>query len=108
MRIALATECAADQGAFWPFHDQVFERRRGGVPMDEYLLQIAADLGLDTNTFSGCLQSEMHLSRITEDGEIAAAYGVRGTPTIFVNGTLVSAFPAEAVIAAVIAAAEEG
>ena len=107
MRAALATECAADQGAFWPFHDQLFERRRGGVPVDEYLLQIAADLGLDTGAFSGCLQSEMHLSRITEDGEIAAAYGVRGTPTIFVNGTLVSAFPAEAVIAAVLAAVDD-
>ncbi len=76
--------------------------------MDDHLLQIAADLELDTSVFATCLQSERHLSRIMEDGAIAAEYGVRGTPTIFVNGVLVSAFPAEAIIAAAVAAAGEG
>lgn len=78
------------------------------MAVDEYLLQIATDIGLETATFTTCLQDEIHLPRIEEDEALATELGVFGTPTIFVNGTQVSAFPAEAIIDAVLEAAGEG
>ena len=107
-RVALATECAADQDAFWPFHDQLFELRRNEVTIDEFLMEIATDLSLDVPAFTGCLQDDVHLARIMEDETLAAEFGILGTPTIFVNGVQVAAFPAESIIDAVLAAAGEG
>lgn len=82
--IAEATLAAAEQGAFWPMHDRVFNTP-GHLGRPE-LEQIARDLGLDMDKFKGALDSHRYMDEITFDSAAAAVLGVRGTPTFFING----------------------
>jgi len=52
---AEASECAAEQGKFWPYHDLLFAtlRKRHGV---DYL-ELAKTLELNTKTFETCLKT---------------------------------------------------
>ena len=101
---ALATECAADQDAFWAAHDRYMAagdpslyRRSGAVAM-------ARDLGLDTAEFGACLDERRHIEAIEEQQRAGFALGVRSTPVVLVDGERVDA-TASAVIEAVRAAA---
>lgn len=62
----------------------------------ENIKQWAKDLGLNTNNFNSCLDSEKYKSRVDEDTQFGQKAGVNGTPTFFINGTmLVGAQPFE-------------
>lgn len=85
----LAAECAADQGKFWPYHEELFRRvsEQGQIAVfPKNLKQLAADLGLDQDQFNQCFDSKQHLKEIQKIDQLAAARGVNGTPTIFING----------------------
>ena len=88
---ATATECAADQNAFWPFHDRVFQeaasRGQAGVTLDR-LVQYSEDLGLDTNEFRQCMTSQRHANTVNESVNQAVSMGLNSTPSILVNGQL--------------------
>ncbi len=85
----MAAECAADQGKFWGYHEEVFreftENGKSAV-FPRNLKKIAADMGLDAKQFNNCLDSKQHLKEIQKIDQAAAARGVNGTPTIFING----------------------
>ncbi len=97
---AEATECAAEQGAFWAYHDLLFERQAGenqGAFSRENLKQFATELGLDREAFETCLDSGRYTSIVRSETSIARSLGVRGTPTSLINGKpLVGAQPFEA------------
>jgi protein-disulfide isomerase len=85
---ANASECAADQGRFWDYHDLLFSQQ--GVAQSPFakanLKQYAAQLGLNTQQFDECVDQDSHLEKVyreTADGKDA---GVSGTPTFFING----------------------
>ncbi len=85
----LAAECAADQGKFWEYHEELFRRisDQGKVAVfPKNLKKLAADMGLDSKTFDDCFDSKKHLKEIQKIDQLAAARGVDGTPTIFING----------------------
>ena len=85
----IAAECAADQGKFWEYHEELFRRisDQGKVAVfPKNLKQLAADMGLDTEQFNECLDKKEHLKEIQKIDQLAAARGVNGTPTIFING----------------------
>ena len=103
MAAAIASECAADQGLFWPFHDMLFAH--AGRLAREVFLRSAEELGLDTGTFSSCLDEGRHEERVIADVQAGRAMNVFGTPTVFVDGQVVSAFPAEALREAILTAA---
>ena len=87
----LAAECAADQGKFWAYHEALFRRvsEQGKIAVfPKSLKQLAADLGLDQDQFNQCFDSKQHLKEIQKIDQLAAARGVNGTPTIFINGQL--------------------
>jgi len=92
MPSAIASLCAGDQGAFWPYHDKLFS-----YELDlgrEAYLQYASELGLDGDALETCLDSGKFDDFIQEDIEFALNLGVRSTPTFFVNGLpLVGAQP---------------
>ena len=96
---AEASECAADQGAFWAYHDRLYDRRAGenqSAFSQDNLKQFAADLGLDTATFNSCLDSGKYASLVRTETATAQSLGVRGTPAFLVNGRpLVGAQPFE-------------
>ncbi len=51
---ALAARAAQEQGMFWEYHDALYQSQRsinGGTFSDEKLIELAEELGLDTETF---------------------------------------------------------
>jgi protein-disulfide isomerase len=86
-KAAEASECADDQGKFWEYHDVLFKNQNALSVKD--LKQYAADLGLDTERFNICLDSDAIASRVRKDVNEAKSLNLRGTPTFLVNGVFV-------------------
>lgn len=86
---AEATECAAEQDAFWEYHDILFERF-GQIINKENLQQYAVEIGLDTNAFNTCLDSGRYSELIATQMQLAGIIGIRGTPTFLINDVGVS------------------
>ena len=62
----------------------MFENQRAlGV---DSLKGYAADLGLDTGAFDTCLDSGAMEEQVLKDYQDGRNYGVRGTPSFFING----------------------
>jgi protein-disulfide isomerase len=85
-KVAEAAECAFDQGRFWQYHDRLFENSSG---LDnESLKHYARALGLDSSRFDLCLDSGEKSRIVARDLKDGRRYGVRGTPTFFINGRI--------------------
>jgi protein-disulfide isomerase len=89
---AQAAHCAGDQGAYWQFHDLLFS---GEYPLGQSAYTAYAQrLGLDVDALIECLTKGVYMDEVASDAREAAALGVRGTPTFFINGIpLVGAQP---------------
>ncbi len=88
-RAAEAALCAADQDAFWPYHETLYLNQQGenlNAFADERLKQIAADLALDTEAFNSCLESGEKRAAVEQSAADARAQGITSTPSVFVNG----------------------
>jgi len=91
------SECAAQQGKFWEYHDKLFTVQTewsGSPTAEDNFKQYSKELGLDQDKLANCVASEA--SKIVVDSELEEGIkaGVNGTPTLFVNGTpLVGAVP---------------
>lgn len=75
------------QGAFWKFHDQVFELQ--GQPnglSDANLIEAATALGVDENRLRAALESHRHRPTLDQDGKLAQSIEIRGTPGFVING----------------------
>ena len=83
---AAAAEAAAEQDRFWEMHDTLFHRQ--AALEDEDLRGYAWDLGLDLERFNMDRVGGAVLARIRRDVESGLATEVRGTPTLFVNGSV--------------------
>lgn len=80
---ARASECAAEQGKFWPFHDQLFAdlaNKKGAN-----YLKIAKDLGLEEKRFGDCLASDKYRDVVQNMRDEAERLGFSGTPSVFVG-----------------------
>ncbi len=88
---AQASECAADQGQFWVYHDRVFEATASGPSafLMERLIDYAAELELDEASFTSCLTNQTHLITISESLQQARTDGHNSTPTVLVDGVRV-------------------
>jgi protein-disulfide isomerase len=86
---AMATECAADQAAFWPYHDVVFieaaNRGQSGVTL-ERLTAYARQMGLNESEFLQCMNSQRHRDAVNASVSEGISLGVNSTPTILING----------------------
>jgi protein-disulfide isomerase len=84
-RRASAVALAADrQGKFWEFHAKIFENLKS---INEAKVQeIAKEIGLDTEKLNTDAKDPAIQNLITRDVNNGRQAGVRGTPTIFVNG----------------------
>jgi protein-disulfide isomerase len=81
---ALAAEAAREQGKFWQMHDKLFANQQA---LDRANLEkYAQELGLDVARFKAALDSDKTKQRVTADKTLADQFGVRGTPSFFVNG----------------------
>ncbi len=86
---ARSAEAAGLQGKFWEMHDLLFENQR--TWHEEFDARstfegYAEKLGLDLERFRRDVSSQVVEQRIFLDGKRAHALGVKGTPTVFLNG----------------------
>ena len=95
-----AGHCAAEQGKFWEFHDQVFGSQQALQPDD--LKRYAAAVGNDAGKFAACLDSSKHAQIVRNSINDGMRLGVNSTPTVFVNGRRISGAQSYDVFAAVI------
>jgi protein-disulfide isomerase len=81
---AEASECAEEQGRFWPFHDSLFVNTSKLTDSD--LKAHALDVGLDVPKFTACFESHKYKERVEKDIADGNEAGVTGTPAFFING----------------------
>jgi protein-disulfide isomerase len=84
MPAAKAAVAAGKQGKFWEMHDEIFENMRSLSP--EFYDKAAGELGLNVEQFKKDMEAPETTKLIQEEMAQASAVGVRGTPTIFING----------------------
>lgn len=88
---AEAAECAHEQGKFWEMHDKIFgEQAKQGTGTVTYgaieLKKWASQIGVDLAKFNQCFDSGKYKTEVENDFADGSAYGVSGTPTLYVNG----------------------
>jgi protein-disulfide isomerase len=81
---AEASESAAAQDAFWPYHDRLFEHQDALSPSD--LVAHAEALELDAARVEQDLESGVWMEPVREDFMGGVRSDVNGTPTFFING----------------------
>lgn len=90
---ANAAMCANEQGRFWDYHDILFANQSGenqGAFTDKRLQVFAESLGLDMTAFNKCFSSNKYSADIEADYQKGIAAKVDSTPTVFLNGQVVS------------------
>src|SRR5919112_3367304 len=93
---ALASECAAEQGKFWQYHDKLFANQAALGVSESKLKGYAGELRLQQAKFNGCLTTGKYNSKVEQETVTAAYLGGRGTPMFLVNEwLLVGAQPFE-------------
>lgn len=86
---AHAAEAAGRQGKFWEMHDMLYENQQAWAdvfdvrPLYE---DYARKIGLEIERFKNDQTSESVENRIFLDGKRGHSLGVKGTPTIYLNG----------------------
>ncbi len=109
MAAAEAAACAAGQGAFFPYHDALYARQTQahniGTFNRETLDEIAAEAGLDPDTFRVCMDGHRQLDTVEADRAEGQRRGVTGTPAVFINGQRIALTTVEDFLAQVRAAA---
>lgn len=85
---ANASECAAEQGKFWEFADEIFDNQ-SSLGRD-YYISLASSNNLNINQFTDCYDTSKYSSRIQLNAQWGEDNGVAGTPATFVNDVLVS------------------
>ena len=78
-----ASECANEQDKYWEYHDILYKNQN--ALDNESLKQYAKDLGLDVAEFNECLDSGKMAQEVEEDFQDGVSYGIKGTPTFFIN-----------------------
>ena len=83
--LAAQASMAADaQGKFWEMHDKIFENQKALKRED--LEKYAEDLGLDMGKFKKALDEETYKDIVDQQFKEGQKTGVRGTPSIYING----------------------
>lgn len=91
---AEAAHCAGDQGAYWSYHDALFEQQEKLA--NELYAPLAFELGLDVDIFQDCLEEGNHAPQVRQSMLTARDLAFTGTPAFVVNDqVLIGAQPFE-------------
>jgi protein-disulfide isomerase len=88
-KAAIAAAAAQKQGKFWEYHDRLFENYERLD--DQKFREIARELSLDLEQFEKDMNDPATILRVDKDYQLGQSAGVGGTPTIFINGSIVKA-----------------
>jgi protein-disulfide isomerase len=97
-KAAEAAACAQLQNtdAFWRLHDALFENQEK-ITADNVAQEVdglAAQIGpLNIRKFRDCLRRQTSLGMVLRDRQIGTLVGVKGTPTMFINGEALTGLP---------------
>ena len=90
---AKASMCASEQERFWDYHDMLFANWDGenrGSFNDKRLIAFAETLDLDMAAFNDCFDDNTYKTEIDADKNNGVQIGVTGTPSVFVNGQVLT------------------
>jgi formate-nitrite transporter family protein len=80
---AEATEAAGEQGKFWEMLDLLYQN---AAALPEDYTKLAKKVGLDGGRFKRDMERRAYRDRVRADFLGGVRSGVRGTPTLFMNG----------------------
>ncbi len=83
---AIAAHCAAEQGKFWEYHDELFQKQ--AYLSESIFTQIASSIGLDVESFQSCYDQRDTLPIVTKDYEEGLALGLTSTPSLYIGNQL--------------------
>ncbi len=83
-KAAAAALAAGEQGKFWDYHKLLYQNYQS--INEQKIQELAKVLGLDLDRFNADMRSPDIQALITRDLEEGRKIGVRGTPSVFVNG----------------------
>ena len=89
---ALAARAAQAQGAFWKYHDLLYENQSSGNSggyTEESLTALAEEAGLDAERFRSDLADARYEDVVQADFREGQDLGVSGTPTFYINGRVI-------------------
>jgi predicted DsbA family dithiol-disulfide isomerase len=75
--------CGGKQGAFWKFHDALFN---SSSLSQQRIANIPRELGLNLQDFQACMSSPDSQTAINADLMEAGRLGLEGTPSFIING----------------------
>jgi len=104
---ARAAECAATQGKFAAFVREVFAHQDSLGFRRWNAFALAAGIP-DTIRFGACVAETARLARVDSGTAVGARLGVRGTPTIVVNGWLYHTPPSDTTLSRAITSLLQG
>ena len=84
-----AAEAAGLQGKFWEMHDMLYDNQKEWSDSMEPRVQFdsyATRLGLDVQRFKADMERQDLAERVKADLLRGNSLGVKGTPTVFING----------------------
>lgn len=92
VRAANAGFCAADEKQFLDFHKALYlvqsPVENSGFWSNKTLLDIGSSIGIKSKAFQDCVTKGAKLEIVKTNYDSMAKYGVKGTPTVFINGKL--------------------
>lgn len=90
---AKASYAATQQDTFWEYHLALMESGRS-IQTEDYLLEIAGNLGMDQDKFKKDMTSAKAQLYIDANMALAERLNLTGTPSMLINGNLIkSALP---------------
>lgn len=89
-KLARLSYCANKKNRFWDFHDRVFNRtsKSERPSWDEYKETISGVLS--EKEITNCLNDSGSLRNVQADIDLGNQLELRGTPSVFINGKLIS------------------
>jgi|GEM_PF-3206734 len=77
--------CAAKQGKFWPYHDNVFDKQEEIHSSPSFVNEIVKEIGLDVAAYEACLKDPATETELQKDMQYGEMVNLESTPTIIVN-----------------------
>ena len=92
VRAANASFCAADEGQYLDFHHALYAVQspleNSGFLSNEKLVSIGSKIGLTSKKFADCVTKGSKIALVKANYDSMEKFGVKGTPTVFINGKL--------------------
>lgn len=94
LRSAAAAVCAADAGKFLDYYNALYNGQssteNSGFLTNEQLVSFGSSVGITDSAFSRCVSSSRYTGWVTKNTDAASQRGVTGTPTVLMNGKVIS------------------